>query len=174
MTAGHNGRDKSQLRIPNPPNKPSLGTDSAMQHFMIEAVSWDKSEGEIGRRPLFQGHCIWAIRTFSWFLDFWRAIYIPQDLGDKDQAGDQFQCCRSGLDFPINQLLYSFRLSYPRLIQSFTLHMFISFPGQMKIEDSCLTCDKISNALFCIYSLHSIQVICQASFITTDLLNTIQ
>ena len=113
-------------------------------------------------------------RTFSWFLDFWRAIYIPQDLGDKDQAGDQFRCCRSGLEFPTNQLLYSFRLSYPRLIQSFTLHMFISFPGQMKIEDSCLTCDKISNALFCIYSLHSIQVICQASFITTDLLNTIQ
>jgi len=50
----------------------------------------------------------------------------------------------------------------------------LSSPGQMKIEDSCLTCDKISNALFCIYSLHSIQVICQASFITTDLLNTIQ
>ena len=39
MTAGRNGRDKSQLWIPNSPEKPSLGTDSAMQHFMIEAVS---------------------------------------------------------------------------------------------------------------------------------------
>ena len=39
LADGRNGRDKSQLWIPNPLNKPSLWIDSAMQHFMIEAVS---------------------------------------------------------------------------------------------------------------------------------------
>ena len=94
------------------PNKPSFRTDSAMQHLMIEAVHCFNHQVSLFRQvwgwdwqktPL--SGSLHSGRTFSWFLDFWRAIYIPQDLRDKDQAGDQFQRCRSGLDFPTNQLL---------------------------------------------------------------------